>query len=140
MVPKRECKFNQHALPCTGLVCKCHPSAAHKLLESSAATVDWTIEPCYWRFLHSFISPGRVHCSVCKAEVVYTHSLVQDACIEESGEWYRAAEHACAALWHTAGTLPGRQQLSPFVGELAPAAMSNHPHSSYLAQLLARLS
>ncbi|CAL8469763.1 g9305 [Coccomyxa elongata] len=52
----------------------------------------------------------------------------------------RAAEHACAALWHTAGTLPGRQQLSPFVGELAPAAMSNHPHSSYLAQLLARLS
>lgn len=54
--------------------------------------------------------------------------------------WFRAAEHAYAALWHTAGTAAGRQQLSPFVGELAPAAMSNHPHANYLAQLLARLS
>ena len=65
---------------------------------------------------------------------------IQEACIEVSAMVCRAAEHACAALWHTAGTAAGRQQLGSFVGELAPAAMSNHPQSSFLAQLLARLS
>lgn len=44
------------------------------------------------------------------------------------------------AMWHVAASQSGREQLGAFTGQLAPAAMSAHPHSSHLAHVLARLS
>lgn len=54
--------------------------------------------------------------------------------------WCRASECACAALWHVASTAAGKDQLRPFLGEIAPAAMSVHAQSNNLAQLLTRMS